>query len=143
MTSTRPSWWWALRMEKLMAPSFSFMIKHFVIYRQWPGYHAGCPRPLGKDVSVRHCPITVVALSSSAFDQGLLTVSGNLVQLIDASEFADNDDDENREDGGRWLSWLFFNEAMGWAYECLHLRNGDNDRINGTTAFNFKCMFIN
>jgi hypothetical protein len=60
MTSTRPSWWWALRMEKLMAPSFSFMIKHFVIYRQWPGYHAGCPRPLGKDVSVRHCPITVV-----------------------------------------------------------------------------------
>jgi hypothetical protein len=83
------------------------------------------------------------SLSSSAFDQGLLTVSGNLVQLIDASEFADNDDDENREDGGRWLSWLFFNEAMGWAYECLHLRNGDNDRINGTTAFNFKCMFIN
>jgi hypothetical protein len=47
-------------MEKLMAPSFLFMIEHFVIYRQWPGYHAGRRRPLGKDVSVQNRPITVV-----------------------------------------------------------------------------------
>jgi hypothetical protein len=59
MTSARPSWWWALRMEKLMAPSFPFMIEHFVIYRQWPGYHAGLRRPLGKNVSVRRRPITI------------------------------------------------------------------------------------
>jgi hypothetical protein len=40
--------------------------------------------------------------SSSAFDQGLLTVSGNSVQLTDASEFSDDDDDNGR----RWPSWL-------------------------------------
>ena len=29
---------------------------------------------------------------------------------------------------------LLFDEAMGWAYECLRLRDWDDDRINGTTA---------
>ena len=29
---------------------------------------------------------------------------------------------------------LLFDEAMGWAYECLRLRNCDDDRINLTTA---------
>ena len=29
---------------------------------------------------------------------------------------------------------LLFDEAMGWAYECLHLRHWDDDRINGTNA---------
>ena len=44
--------------------------------------------------------------SSSAFDQGLLTVSGNSVQLTNTSEFANDDDDDGREDGGRWPLWL-------------------------------------
>jgi hypothetical protein len=65
------------------------------------------------------------------------------MQLTDASEFADNDDDNGREDGGRWPSWLLFDKAMGWAYECLRLRDWDDNRINGTTAFNFKCMSMN
>jgi hypothetical protein len=39
--------------------------------------------------------------SPSAFDQGLMTISGNLVQLTDASEFANTNDDDGREDGGR------------------------------------------
>ena len=29
---------------------------------------------------------------------------------------------------------LLFDEAMGWAYECLRLRDWDNDQINLTTA---------
>ena len=68
-----------------------------------------------------------------------MTVSGNSVQLIDAREFADDNDEDGWEDGGRWPLWLLFDEAMGWAHECLCLREGDDDRINGTTAFNFKC----
>jgi hypothetical protein len=66
----------------------------------------------------------------------------------------DGDNDDNgREDGRRWPSWLsvwvggklnshggivhggvlslLFNEAMGWAYECLHLCDGDGNRNNG------------
>jgi hypothetical protein len=65
-----------------------------------------------------------------------------------------NDNNNNsREIGGRWPSWLsvrvggklndhggivhggvlslLFNEAMGWAYECLHLCSRDENRING------------
>ena len=65
-----------------------------------------------------------------------------------------NDNDNNsRENGGRWPSWLsvreggklndqggimhgrvlalLFDEAMGWAYECLRLCSGDKNRING------------
>ena len=72
-----------------------------------------------------------------------MTISGNLVQLTDASEFANTNNDDGREDGGRWPSWLLFDKAMGWAYKCLHLCDGDGDRINGTTAFNFKCMSMN
>jgi len=34
---------------------------------------------------------------------------------------------------GRLLS-LLFDEAMGWAYKCLRLRDWDNNRINFTTA---------
>jgi hypothetical protein len=60
----------------------------------------------------------------------------------------DEDDDDNGwEDGGRWPSWLsvrvggklnghggivhggvlslLFDKAMGWAYECLRLRDGE------------------
>ena len=29
---------------------------------------------------------------------------------------------------------LLFNEAMGWAYECLRLHDWDDDRINGTAG---------
>ena len=29
---------------------------------------------------------------------------------------------------------LLFDKAMGWTYECLRLRDWDDDRINGTTA---------
>ncbi len=29
---------------------------------------------------------------------------------------------------------LLFDEAMGWAHECLRLRDWDDDRINGMTA---------
>ncbi len=29
---------------------------------------------------------------------------------------------------------LLFDKAMGWAYECLHLRGWDDDRINGMAA---------
>ena len=29
---------------------------------------------------------------------------------------------------------LLFDKAMGWVYECLCLRDWDDDRINGTTA---------
>jgi hypothetical protein len=36
------------------------MIEHFVLYRQWPGDHAGRRHPLGEDVSVRRRPITIV-----------------------------------------------------------------------------------
>jgi hypothetical protein len=72
-----------------------------------------------------------------------LTVFGNSVQSTDASEFANDDDDGGRENGGKWPSWLLFNEAMGWAYECLRLRDGDDDWINGMTAFNLKYMSMN
>ena len=64
-----------------------------------------------------------------------------------------NDNDNNsRENGGRWPLWLsvrvggklnnhgeivhggvlslLFDAAMGWAYECLRLCSGDENRIN-------------
>jgi len=36
------------------------MIEHFILYRQWPGDHAGRRHPLIEDMSVQRRLITVV-----------------------------------------------------------------------------------
>jgi len=86
--------------------NYLLMIEHFVLKCQWPGTMLDAVTPSAKTCLSDAARSPSSSPSSSPFDQGLLTVSGNSVQLTDASEFADDDDNDGREDGGRWPSWL-------------------------------------